>query len=55
MVRASLWGLGDLGLQELLARVWEAADRDELIDRAGALSYSFLFSFFRCRSSSPPS
>jgi membrane protein len=26
--------------------VWEAADRDEVVDRAGALSYSFLFSFF---------
>ena len=46
MVRASLWVLGGLGLRELLARVWEAADRDEVIDRAGALSYSFLFSFF---------
>jgi membrane protein len=46
MVRASPWRLGGLGVRELVARVWEAADRDEVIDRAGALSYSFLFSFF---------
>src|SRR5690349_3746163 len=46
MVRASLWRLGGLRLRELAVRVWEAADRDEVIDRAGALSYSFLFSFF---------
>lgn len=46
MVRASPWRLGRLSLRELVARVWEAADRDEVIDRAGALSYSFLFSVF---------
>src|SRR5262245_20560774 len=44
--RPSLWRLGGLTLRELTVRVWEAADADEILSRAAALSYSFLFSIF---------
>jgi membrane protein len=44
--RPSLWRLGGLGVRELAIRVWNAADADEIMPRAGALSYAFLFSIF---------
>jgi membrane protein len=44
--RPSLWRLGGLTLRQLVARVWVAADTDEVVHRAAALSYFFLFSFF---------
>jgi len=46
MRRPSLWRLGGLRVRELAVRVWEAADADEIMPRAAALSYSFLFSIF---------
>jgi membrane protein len=45
-VRPSLWRLGGLTVRELAVRVWEAAQADEIIPRAAALSYAFLFSIF---------
>jgi uncharacterized BrkB/YihY/UPF0761 family membrane protein len=44
--RPSAWRLGGLTVRQLVARVWLAADDDEIVHRAAALSYSFLFSFF---------
>jgi len=44
--RPSLWRLGGLTVRELAVRAWEAADADEILSRAAALSYSFLFSIF---------
>lgn len=44
--RPSVWRLGELTVRQLAARVWEAADADEVLNRAAALSYSFLFSIF---------
>jgi membrane protein len=44
--RPSPWRFGGLGLRELAARVWEAANADEIGHRAAALSYYFLFSIF---------
>jgi membrane protein len=44
--RPSVWGLGGLTVRQLAARVWAAADADEVLNRAAALSYSFLFSVF---------
>jgi membrane protein len=46
LARSSLWRLGGLSLRELAARVWEAANQHEIVDRAAALSYYFLFSLF---------
>jgi membrane protein len=46
MRRPSLWRLGGLSVRELAVRVWQAADADEIIPRAAALSYAFLFSIF---------
>ena len=46
LARPSLWRLGGLRVRELAVRVWEAADADEIIPRAAALSYAFLFSIF---------
>ena len=46
MWRPSLWRLSGLRVRELAVRVWEAADADEIIPRAAALSYAFLFSIF---------
>jgi membrane protein len=46
LARSSLWRLGGLTVRQLAVRVWEAADEDEIIPRAAALSYSFLFSIF---------
>jgi membrane protein len=44
--RRSLWRLGGLDGRQLAVRVWDAADADEIIPRAAALSYAFLFSIF---------
>jgi membrane protein len=41
-----LWRLGGLPLRELAVRVGEAARADEIVPRAAALSYAFLFSVF---------
>jgi membrane protein len=46
LAQSSLWRLGGLTVRQLAVRVWEAADTDEIIARAAALSYSFLFSIF---------
>ena len=46
LARSSLWRLGGLTVRQLAVRVWEAADADEIIPRAAALSYAFLFSIF---------
>jgi membrane protein len=44
--RPSVWCLGGLTVRQLAARVCEAADADEVLNRPAALSYSFLFSIF---------
>jgi len=44
--RRSLWWLGGLSVRELAVRVWNAANADEILPRAAALSYAFLFSIF---------
>ena len=44
--RVSPWKLGGLSLVELGRRVWSEIDKDEVTDRAAALSYYFLFSLF---------
>jgi membrane protein len=44
--RPSLWRLGGLSVRELAVRVWNAANADEILPRAAALSYAFLFSVF---------
>src|SRR5262245_65476567 len=44
--RPSLWRLGGLTVRELAGRVWNAARADEIVPRAAALSYAFLFSIF---------
>lgn len=43
---ASPWSLGGLTLRELAVRVWREVQKDEISDRAAALSYYFLFSLF---------
>jgi membrane protein len=43
---ASPWNLGGLTLRELARRVWRAIQKDEISDRAAALSYYFLLSLF---------
>jgi membrane protein len=42
----SPWSLGGLTLKELAARVWKEFGEDEIVDRAAALSYYFLFALF---------
>jgi membrane protein len=44
--RVSPWKLGGLSLVELGRRVWGEISKDEVTDRAAALSYYFLFSLF---------
>jgi membrane protein len=44
--RVSPWKLGGLSLGELGRRVWGEIDKDEVTDRAAALSYYFLFALF---------
>jgi membrane protein len=43
---ASPWQLGGLSARELAGRVWQEIDDDELLDRAAALSYYFMFAMF---------
>jgi membrane protein len=42
-LRFSPWSLGGLSLRQLAARVWAEVQADEILDRAAALSYYFLF------------
>ena len=42
----SPWSLGGLTVRELAARVWREVSEDEIVDRAAALSYYFLFALF---------
>jgi membrane protein len=42
----SPWGLGGLTVRALAGHVWERIVADELLDRAAALSYYFLFALF---------
>jgi membrane protein len=42
----SLWSLGGLTFRELARRVWDEFWEDEVLDRAAALSYYFLFALF---------
>lgn len=44
--RPSPWKLGGLSVTELARRVWNEAWDDEIVDRAAALSYYFLFALF---------
>jgi membrane protein len=44
--RASPWRLGGLTVRELARRVWHEFNEDEVLDRAAALSYYFIFAFF---------
>jgi membrane protein len=43
---ASPWRLGGLTVRELAARVWRELGDDEVLDRAAALSYFFVFALF---------
>ena len=43
---ASPWSLGGLTVRQLAARLWHEISKDEIIDRAAALSYYFLFALF---------
>jgi membrane protein len=45
-VRPSSWRLSGLTVRELIVRVWTAAETDEVVHRAAALSYASLFSCF---------
>jgi membrane protein len=42
----SPWRLGGLNARQLLTQVWAAAWVDDIVDRAAALAYYFLFSIF---------
>lgn len=42
----SPWNLGGLTVRELAARVWDQIWKDEVMDRAAALTYYFLFALF---------
>jgi membrane protein len=42
----SAWRLGGLTVREVARRVWREFQKDEISDRAAALSYYFLFSLF---------
>jgi membrane protein len=42
----SRWKLGGLSVRELARRVWKEFWADEILDRAAALSYYFLFALF---------
>jgi membrane protein len=43
---ASAWTLGGLTLREVAARVWREVQKDEISDRAAALTYYFVFALF---------
>jgi membrane protein len=42
----SPWRLGGLNVRELATRVWAEISDDEIVDRAAALSYYFVFALF---------
>src|SRR5687768_13864379 len=42
----SPWNLGGLSLKELARRVWNEIWEDEILDRAAALAYYFVFALF---------
>lgn len=42
----SPWRLGGLGIRGLAGRLWEEIGNDEVVDRAAALSYYFVFALF---------
>ncbi len=42
----SPWNLGGLTFRELAKKVWAEFQADEVLDRAAALSYYFIFAFF---------
>jgi membrane protein len=42
----SPWNLGGLSFRELGRRVWNEISKDEVVDRAAALAYYFLFALF---------
>lgn len=44
--KVSPWTLGGLSARQLAARVWTEIGKDELTDRAAALSYYFVFALF---------
>ncbi|HWC04806.1 MAG TPA: YihY/virulence factor BrkB family protein [Methylomirabilota bacterium] len=44
--QVSPWTLGGLSVRQLAARVWAEVSKDELTDRAAALSYYFVFALF---------
>jgi membrane protein len=44
--KISPWNLGGLTMRELASRVWHEFGEDEIVDRASALSYYFLFALF---------
>src|SRR5262249_32877301 len=46
MAEPSPWNLGGLSVQELGRRVWHELSADEIMDRAAALAYYFLFALF---------
>jgi len=46
MPRPSLWRLGGLSGRQLVVRVWTQVWADEVLDRAAALSFYFLFALF---------
>jgi membrane protein len=46
MAEPSPWNLGGLSVKELGRRVWYELSADEIIDRAAALAYYFLFALF---------
>ena len=43
---SSLWALGGLTVPQLVRRVWERMNRDDVLGRAEQLAYSFLLSIF---------
>ena len=45
-VEPSPWNLGGLSVKELARRVWNEVWEDEILDRAAALAYYFVFALF---------
>src|SRR5512146_539735 len=44
--RLSPWKLGGLSVKQLLLRVWQGMDEDDVTGRAAQLAYSFFFALF---------
>jgi len=44
--KVSPWNLGGLTVRQLARRVWDEISSDELLDRAAALAYYFVFALF---------